>query len=75
MFCPSLSSTLKPRLKKNFEGSLESETKSQAEEIDSDPEEENIDREDESPPTAAVAQVRANPKTRTRKQSVYSFER
>ena len=75
MFCPSLSSTLKPRLKKNFEGSLESETKSQAEEIDSDHEEENIDRYDESPPAAVVAQTHRDPKTRTRKQSVYSFER
>ena len=63
---------LETETEKNFEGSLESEIKSQAEEIDSDHEEENID---ESPPTAVVAQVRAAPKTRTRKQSVYSFER
>ena len=43
--------------------------------FDSDSEEENIDRDDESPPTEVVAQARAAPKTRTRKQSVYSFER
>ena len=66
---------LETETEKNFEGSLESETKSQAEEIDSDHEEENIDRDDESPPTTIVAQVPAAPMTRTRKQSVYSFER
>ena len=67
---------LETETEKDFEGSPESETKSQAEEIDSDPEEENIDRDDESPPTAVVAQARGAPtRTRTRKQSVYSFER